>query len=346
MAAVGGLALGPLAFGLLHRYPATQLGIDGFVLVAIVGLVAIGVLPEAFESAGWFAVLAAAAGLLLPLGIEKVRALSHRASHGIVLTVALGALLLHASLDGVGIATAQDAPGLAAAIALHRLPVSLAVWWLVRPQFGTGWAVGVLGAIGVGTIAGYGLGAQLVQPGAWIHLVQAFVAGSLLHVLLHQSVGFHNHAPTDGWRISGAVGGVLGASVVLALPGVESSHFAQHLFAVAFIGAPVVVGLAVVASIVFALYDRARFKRDALRWLDHCVPWAIAAIVVVSLAAIPNIDVGWAGWPSLVALLGLVVLSLAHQGPRRFMLEVLPLELFRHEHDEDHEDHDHAPQVS
>jgi zinc transporter ZupT len=349
IAALIGLALGPLVFNALHRSPATQLALDGFVLVAVVGLVISHILPEAFESAGWWSILAASAGLLLPLTVEKLRALSHNASHGVVLGVAGLALLLHASVDGVGLAAAEGSSALALAVVLHRLPVGLAVWWLVCPQFGRRWAALVLAALGVATVSGYGMQIAFApSEGIALHLVQAFVAGSLLHVLLHQAVGFHDHADeTVGWRVSGTLGAVAGFALVLFLPGVHHEvTFGARLWAVALASSPLLLALIALAVVSMSRKGDEPFARQALRVLDKGLPWAVLALVAGALLGEP-LEIAPSA-PTIIAAAcfsALVLVSVAHQGPRDFALVILPLEVTahdhaHHEHDEAHE-HEH-----
>ena len=131
IAALLGLGLGPLVFALLHRTRSPQLALDGFVLVAVVGLVLLHVVPHALHEIGAAAVFVLLGGIVLPIALERARALSSATSHAIVLGLALGALVLHTSLDGVGLASAGEDVSLGLAIVLHQLPVGLALWWLV-----------------------------------------------------------------------------------------------------------------------------------------------------------------------------------------------------------------------
>lgn len=324
-----GLVIGPLLFVVLHRRHIPQLVLDGFVLIAVVGLVFLHVLPEAFRVIGPLALLAALAGLLLPLMAEKVRALSHDASHGVVLLLALLGLLLHAALDGVGL---NGSDGLGMAVVVHRIPVGLAVWWFVRPQFGRPWAVAVLAAIGGATIAGWAAQSAWIAPSglAWVQVVQALVAGSLLHVLLHQSVGFHDHAPAGGWRIPGAVGAVAGLLVVSLTPDGHDHALGPQLAHTAALLAPAIFVVLAVAL--------AAGRSHAWRVFNTVMPWATAAITLVAMSHHAHDSLGPLDVVLAAAVGLLVLLSVAHQGPRDFVLKVLPLQLLT----EHHEHHDHS----
>ena len=341
--ALVGLALGPAVFALLHRTPAPQLALDGFVLVAVVGLVATHIIPDAFAAAGLWVVPAFGAGVLFPLALEKAQALSSRASHAIVLSLAAFALLLHAALDGVGLASADTAPGLGVAVVLHRLPVGLAVWWLVRPQFGRGWGVAVLGAVGVATLVGFAFGMNVVRPASevWAQVIQAIVAGSLLHVLMHQSVGFHDHGIEPGrWRFPGAIGALLGAALVLVVPGADGHGFASDLLAVALASTPLLLVLYALGLASAWFRHRDGFRDLALVAVDRATPWAVVAVVFATLVGHELvIEASILNWLALVAFSLIVAVSLAHQGPRDFLLRLVPVGRHDHEH-EAHEHHD------
>ena len=65
------LAIAPWLSGVAERAARLMALLDGFVFVAIGGLVVAHVLPEAVEAAGWSALLVALLGLAGPLVIER-----------------------------------------------------------------------------------------------------------------------------------------------------------------------------------------------------------------------------------------------------------------------------------
>jgi hypothetical protein len=77
--------------------------------------------------------------------------------------------------------------GLALAVVLHNLPVGIAVWFLLLPVFGWRVALGVFALLAGGTVAGYFAGPTLLGllAAPAVAAVQAFLAGSILHVVLH-----------------------------------------------------------------------------------------------------------------------------------------------------------------
>ncbi len=76
---------------------------------------------------------------------------------------------------------------------LHRIPVGLVILWMLEPRHGfVGGALGV-GAIAVAMVIGYTVGMALIVDSGGVELYQAFVGGSLLHVVFHQSRHDHRH---------------------------------------------------------------------------------------------------------------------------------------------------------
>jgi len=106
---------------------------------------------------------------------------------------------LHALIDGMalGVTNAHHeyaAHGLPWAVVLHRMPVGLILWWLVRPRFGARAAFLVLGIIAVATCVGYLAGGMLSgMESIELALFQAFAAGALLHVAVHQRDAHPHH---------------------------------------------------------------------------------------------------------------------------------------------------------
>ena len=74
-----------------------------------------------------------------------------------------------------------------------RLTLGLVLWWLVRPRFGAWAAAGALAFMAVATVAGYCAGGAFGGglDARELALFEALVAGSLLHVVVHQREGHH-----------------------------------------------------------------------------------------------------------------------------------------------------------
>jgi uncharacterized membrane protein YraQ (UPF0718 family) len=184
LASIAALGLGPLAYRLAGRQHNLLAVLDGFVFVAIGGLVVLSVLPESMAQGGWPTLGFVLIGFAGPTVAEHLFHRAAKGTHEATLVLGLLGLCLHALIDGAALGTTVGTQ-LTAAVVLHRLPVGLAIWWLLRPHFGVALPGLVLGLVAAATGAGYGIGPTLSaslssQSVAWF---QAFVAGSLLHVV-------------------------------------------------------------------------------------------------------------------------------------------------------------------
>ncbi|MBX3259704.1 MAG: permease [Labilithrix sp.] len=219
------LALGPGVVALAGARSWVLALVDGFVIVTIGGIALIHILPHALLSCGAWAFLGAAAGLFGPMLLERREHAHHddvrggdAAKHRPAMALALLGIAMHAFLDGSAFAEHDDAHGhahahggselLALAVVLHRIPEGLAIWWLVRPRpGGTRTALAALSIVAVATVLGSRVGDELAHGtgAAVFSFVQAVVAGSLLHVVIHHappSVAWthHHHHASAGRR--------------------------------------------------------------------------------------------------------------------------------------------------
>lgn len=191
------LFLGPLTYRLLQRQPGWLDLLDAFIFVTISGLVLLHILPELLHSGGLFVLVLMIAGLLAPGWIEKYFHKAAHQAHQTTLFLSIFGLVLHASLDGsILLAGQNDHTGwlLAIGVLLHRFPVGITIWWLLRPQYGRVLPSVILCCMSAATLAGAFFGeyslAQL--DGQWMAWLQAFVMGSIMHVVLHRPY-LHGH---------------------------------------------------------------------------------------------------------------------------------------------------------
>ena len=206
IAAMAAPVLGPVLYRVLHPHPRAVDLVDGFVYLAVPILVAWQVLPHAWEEQSLVPLGVVAAGFFLPALVEQASHALADQTDNLALVVGISGLALHALLEGAALAPAPDNDvdlAFALAVILHRIPVGLVVWWLIRPRFGQGFAALGVTSLVLATFAGFGLGAELlVGSGAErVHLYQIFVSGSLVHVVYHQGRFDHDH--TDEHRHSG-----------------------------------------------------------------------------------------------------------------------------------------------
>ena len=128
-------------------------------------------------------------------GIEHGHAHTHR-SAGLPVGLMIG-LCLHAFLEGVAFSPGSDAlrGPFVAAVTLHRIPVGLVIWWLISPRHGHPSAAAAVASIPIATALGYAAGIEFLGEwqGQGVELYQAFVAGSLIHVVFHQGRHDHRH---------------------------------------------------------------------------------------------------------------------------------------------------------
>ena len=197
VAALAAPVLGALVYGALHHRPVATRLVDGLVYLAVPILVALQVLPDSWSPRELWILAAVALGAGLYFLLERASKALAKHADNLALLVTLSGLLLHAFLEGAALRSgdALEDTFFVVAVFLHRLPVGLIIWWLIRPRHGP-----LLASVGIGSIvaatlagaAGGGLVAS-VEPGAGLELYQAFVAGSLLHVVFHQGRSDHRH---------------------------------------------------------------------------------------------------------------------------------------------------------
>jgi hypothetical protein len=230
------LAVGPVLYRWLGSHKRAGAALDSFILFSVGALVFGVVLPDLVAAAGIAAIGSAIVGFLGPMVLERLSGHGSSRVHQAALALGVVGLVLHTTLDGAAIASFDQthAMELALAVALHRLPVGMTVWALVRPKFGVPRALGVLGLIAVGTIAGF-MYADLqldVTQGTLFACFQAFVAGSLVHVLIHHD----RESSGDTWKVSELAGGLVGIALVFGLTQVHdhSGHAHQALVSDAF----------------------------------------------------------------------------------------------------------------
>ena len=232
VASIAALGFGPALQWLSERASRAFSLIDGFVVVAVLGLALLEIAPEAIESAGAWALVAVLLGLILPRVFES--RVGGRETHRAAAWVALAGMAVHAVTDGIALGGAQLAEvhshALEWAVILHHLPEGLAVWWMLTSseRGGQRGAALALVAIAVATVVGYFLVgvSGLFASELVLGLLQAFVAGLLLHVVSH-GIGSRRSKQADEHRLLPGIGGLVGLAFVLALfvaPHLEDGH--------------------------------------------------------------------------------------------------------------------------
>ena len=192
------LVAGPLLYHHLRRGGRIARVVDRVLVVLLVGVVAFVLVPDVLETLGPIALALVLAGYLVPGVLEALIRGAARTFHTISLLLALLGLVLHAVLDGAGLAAseAQSAPTLALAIVLHRFGMGLILWLMVWPEFGRRAASGVLVLVAIATVGGYWLSGHLLalEPGRTVQAIQAVIVGAIVHSLIHRG---HVHDPSS-----------------------------------------------------------------------------------------------------------------------------------------------------
>lgn len=199
------LLLGPFLVLLGEKRPGSREALEGFILVTIGGIVVLHIVPAAWREAGWVSLGFVALGLAFPVLLEAAFSRALARAHGFIVAVAAVGIAVHAAMDGIALLPlAEDGTlasnRLAVGVILHRLPVGMAIWWVLRPRFGMTAVLAVFLVVIGATAASYFLGGGLIGADASVGLAtfQSFVAGSLVHVALFG--GSHEHDEVDAHR--------------------------------------------------------------------------------------------------------------------------------------------------
>jgi hypothetical protein len=181
---ISALLLGPVIYAFGRTNHVARQILDGFIFITIAGIICVNIIPEALVVGGTIAIVFLILGIVFPVVVERgFRGAFHEA-HRLVLIIAALGLIVHAIIDGIALLPAQGGD-LAHAVILHRLPVGMAIWWSLRPNLGLPVAIAAFATISVATAASYILGGPMVElaEARSIAYVQAFVSGSLIHVV-------------------------------------------------------------------------------------------------------------------------------------------------------------------
>ena len=307
---IAALAAGPLLFRLASSSRSAAAMLDGFVRFAVAGLLLVHVMPWAWNIGGWLAGVFFVGGLVLPMLLHRV--LSGRKWSGVGAELGIGAfaLGLHAFLDGAAIFEHEEAGSttrmLAAAVILHRLPVGIGVWWLVRPRFGRRTAVAVLILLAIATVSGSFFSQGLIDGASanFVAVLQALFAGALLHVVLghHFSIFPNGNSDqensADAAKVikrSSALGGLLGLGLLATLSSLEpasSGHLQISGFIDALLALTVKSAPALLAASATIMLTKALVPGTMLRFFHGKTAWGQALRGTVAGLPVPICSCG------------------------------------------------------
>jgi len=193
------LFAGPLLFQWVNSAHPLARTLDRLIVIVLVVLVLVLLIPDIIQPLGWLAPVYLFIGYLLPGLLERVIRQAAQTLHLFSLYVALVGLLLHAVLDGAGLAGSElrAGAGLAAAIILHRFGMGLMLWLIMQPVFGNRIAWATLFAMAAATIVGFEFSEWLLPYAgdSLIATLQGVIVGTIIHSLVHREHvhGGHDH---------------------------------------------------------------------------------------------------------------------------------------------------------
>lgn len=185
--------IGALLYPVLHDNPRLTKTFDRTMYVVVPLLILTQVFGHQIEHDGWapagilLLLGVMALGLLIPIGVERIFHNLAPKTEALSVIVGFLGLGLHALLEGSSLNT--DSSTIIIPLVIHRLAVGLMIWWILYPRYGL--AIAIIGIAGLlsTTLVGFFLADILPHGFTGSDLFQAFVAGSLLHVIFHE----HHH---------------------------------------------------------------------------------------------------------------------------------------------------------
>lgn len=190
-ASIFALAIGPLIYQTFGPMKRADKLVSGFILIIIATTIFVEVLPASFDRIGLVAIVLAILGFAGPTLIEHLFSRSANRTHNLTMLLGISGLIIHAAIDGIALQNSSQMPqadSLSIAVILHRIPVGLTVWWLLKPLVGERFALLILLTIAIATLIGYFLSLELVRfsTNDTFSYFQSFISGSLLHVIFHK----------------------------------------------------------------------------------------------------------------------------------------------------------------
>lgn len=275
------IAFGPVAFAFVPLKHNAWKILDGFVLIGIGGLVFFHIFPESYAQIGWFAIPIIILSFFGPVFLEKLKSKVALTAHNITLMLALIGILLHEFSDGIALASPQNlmaSKALPLAVILHRVPVGMMIWWLLKPTYGTKTVVRIIFLLVITTITGFFCGQKLfssIDPG-WFSIFEAFMGGALLHVLFH-SHGYHEHCDHDKnrWQWAAGFGAVLAITgLILFHPAHphDGAAFLNHKTFLTFVNLALLSAPALVLAYLFSGIMNVFLPQKPIAWLAKGSP--------------------------------------------------------------------------
>ncbi len=226
------LYLGVIAYPIIRRYPLMMAGMDGLVLITVGGLALFHLIPQSLALGGWGALALVIAGFFIPSIFERLPKMGDGNERSLPtwLWLALIGLAAHTFLDGIALApppanhpAADTFRLLSLSVVVHQLPIGVVVGWMLFPLMRLRSSLAVVTLVALANVAGFfvGLkaGSQLRLDG--FALFQAFMAGTLLHVIYEHPITLSEHR-LERARLTSAIGCLLGILLLMIIQHAEN----------------------------------------------------------------------------------------------------------------------------
>lgn len=232
---------GPMGYYLISNKAKLARFFDGFVLTAMIGLVALHILPESLERAGVTTLFAVLLGLIGPLIISYFTKKKQCEIQKPFLLISIFGFIAHNMLDGAALVVHPNAHGnthlLALAVAMHRFIESTAVFNAVAKSFGNVKAWLSVTGLSLAMLFGFFFGEHIFvgMDETILHWLQALACGMIFHILLHPHHLHNEHSHSSKIlkqvQSAGALCGlVMAVTAYLFLP--THNHDHEHHYKV------------------------------------------------------------------------------------------------------------------
>lgn len=198
------LAIAPGLYVLAKRAEKIWRIFDYLLIAAVGALVILHLLPEALRVIGFYALILALLGLMLPSLSERLFAKNAQRIHLTSVLVGVFGLAGHGVLDGAALSVKPVSGAsiplswLSLAVLLHRIPAGFLIWSIFYPKKGAKFSALILFSLALFTIIGFFLGEKAFNE--WLNRdaffsVQALTSGTLLHLVLdrHEDGSHEEH---------------------------------------------------------------------------------------------------------------------------------------------------------
>ena len=161
------LLIGPLLFQIAKKSRNFLALLDGYIFLAVPGILLFLMAPELIEMAGEPVLFYVMVGFIMPIVFERLNKQLSRRYDRLAAVLGILGLLTHTVIEGSALHIADHsnerfALSFQAMVFLHRLPVGLFVWWMLHPLLGKIAAMAGLMSLVFGTGIGF-MAAETVE---------------------------------------------------------------------------------------------------------------------------------------------------------------------------------------